>query len=1102
MLKSLNLLFFFQFRTKKGKDDENIQEDSADTPRSFSDNTSQQTSTIPVAGVTNDNSTGPAASEASFADTTIPTPTIIAPPVASTVTASPPVPISDIISSTPVVATAQEKQNKHTLPSNNVIPPSTEPKTNNDTMDSSKSSVTPAPEADKSGKPQRTDGKFNDAPPRPATLSYLLHAASLHDSGRVAFLGSSSNMSLLLEPQGYDTYHFPLPEEISGTSSRLNEMDNEEIEILKFRGAFLLPPRDLCDDIVEAYFEKIHPTIPLVNRTQFMRRYNDPSNPPSLLLLQAILLAGSRVCRNPALLDSTGSSELASLTFYKRVKALYDANYETDRIAIVQSLVLMGWWWEGPEDVTRNSFYWTRVALSVAQGFGLHRSVEKTSMALVDKRMWKRIWWSLFLRDRSAAVALGRPVLINLEDSDVPMITEEDFNEDEPGMPSPYPPNRIHSLFFIHSVKLSEIMGFVLRQHFSVDAENMRRRNKVPSVSHCDMAMVAWMQNLPEELKYKVRDNANHNFFKALLHAQYYTILCLVHRSNILHENSAHSPYPSWGIAFQAAHMIAKIMENMLDYDEPRDCPAFYVYTLFSAMIMLIYQTESPIPAVVESARKALAICFRALKELGRTWLVGRMVLKLFHQLNENKSLRDHFVRSARGASGSSGQRSSRKRDAARQTTKNSTATPITTPATAAQSSVHVPPTAATSSTATATTTATAPALAVPQQPPTATNSAAPTSRGKRKLETQGPNATYPSKASKSKSSLAAPINSVDQGVADLNSQPGSNTTWTSFDGNSGSKSSPAAAGANHVSTPPVGAAAPMKAVSQSSNNAHRKPYNLLSGEHQPASPDFAFVTNTPPQAATFYENFQPSQLFPEPQDSSDGGASVAGPGGTAVETMALGATSNINVSGSGPGTIDSTAGPGVKSIDNDMLLGNSGSLSGFVYDQAGLTNNLPPNVGTSVSPSDYNSSDYNKSSPRDDLGLNGLAGLAGLSGFGGSFSQGHNGRNPGNGSNGSGGNGFWNGSGPSFGAGIGGGGSNGGSTGGFGAPSSLNLGDWYTYLVSTFPGVEDVEGGTPATFNNTTHSTTAPSSTTVPDSGVLLKAETGSDENESKKID
>jgi hypothetical protein len=37
------------------------------------------------------------------------------------------------------------------------------------------------------------------------------------------------------------------------------------------------------------------------------------------------------------------------MTFYKRAKALYDANYEDDRVTIVQALILMGWYWEGPE---------------------------------------------------------------------------------------------------------------------------------------------------------------------------------------------------------------------------------------------------------------------------------------------------------------------------------------------------------------------------------------------------------------------------------------------------------------------------------------------------------------------------------------------------------------------------------------------------------------------------------------------------------------------------------------------------------------------------------------------------------------------------------
>jgi hypothetical protein len=92
-------------------------------------------------------------------------------------------------------------------------------------------------------------------------------------------------------------------------------------------------------------------------------------------------------------MDATGSTTPAAMTFYKRAKALYDANYEDDRITIVQALILMGWYWEGPEgktskkalefadygrsniaaDVTKNVFYWTRVAIVVAQGAGMHR---------------------------------------------------------------------------------------------------------------------------------------------------------------------------------------------------------------------------------------------------------------------------------------------------------------------------------------------------------------------------------------------------------------------------------------------------------------------------------------------------------------------------------------------------------------------------------------------------------------------------------------------------------------------------------------------------------------------------------------------------------
>lgn len=474
--------------------------------------------------------------------------------------------------------------------------------------------------------------------------------APITEAGRVAFLGESSNLTLLVhDRQGAsDVVHYPLPENVRGSRARLTELDNIEIDILHQRGAFLLPPRSLCDELIESYFKWVHPIVPVINKTRFMRQYRDQKNPPSLLLLQAVLLAGSRVCNNPQLMDANGSTTPAALTFYKRAKALYDANYEDDRVTIVQALLLMGWYWEGPEDVTKNVFYWSRVAIIVAQGSGMHRSVEASQLSKADKRLWKRIWWTLFTRDRSVAVALGRPCNINLDDSDVEMLTEDDFIEDEPENASGFNPDPIHVQFFLQYVKLCEIMGLVLSQQYSV-ASKGRRQNAI-DLTHSDMALADWLQNCPKLVYWEM---PRHHFWSALLHSNYYTTLCLLHRAHMPPNNtnaarfSDDTSYPSRNIAFQAAGMITSIIENLSAHNELRYCPAFVVYSLFSALIMHVYQMRSPIPSIQQVTQARIRTCMEALKEVSRVWLVGKMVYTLFESILGNKVLEERLQKAA-----------------------------------------------------------------------------------------------------------------------------------------------------------------------------------------------------------------------------------------------------------------------------------------------------------------------------------------------------------------------------------------------------------------------------------------------------------------------
>lgn len=478
--------------------------------------------------------------------------------------------------------------------------------------------------------------------------------APIKEAGRVAYLGESSNLSLLVQDRhgSSDVVHYPLPENVRGARARINELDNVEIDVLHQRGAFLLPPRQLCDELVDAYFTWIAPVVPVINRSKFMRRYRDSKNPPSLLLLQAILLAGSRVCNNPQLMDANGSTTPAAMTFYKRAKALYDANYEDDRVTIVQALILMGWYWEGPEDVTKNVFYWSRVAVIVAQGSGMHRSVEGSQLSKADKRLWKRIWWTLFTRDRSVAVALGRPVSINIEDSDVEMVSEDDFIDDEPDRPAEYPADPIHVQFFLNYVKLCEIMGLVLSQQYSV-ASKLRRNNAL-DLTHSDMALADWLQNCPPEVRWEPQ---RHHFWSALLHANYYTTLCLLHRAHMPPAGSPSSrdnqgypeetAYPSRSIAYQAAGMITSIVEALQAHDQLRYAPAFIVYSLFSALIMHVYQMRSANQLIVTATQQRLTSCMNALKDVSKVWLVAKMVHTLFESILGNKILEDRLQKAA-----------------------------------------------------------------------------------------------------------------------------------------------------------------------------------------------------------------------------------------------------------------------------------------------------------------------------------------------------------------------------------------------------------------------------------------------------------------------
>jgi hypothetical protein len=110
---------------------------------------------------------------------------------------------------------------------------------------------------------------------------------------------------------------------------------------------------------------------------------------------------------------------------------------------------------------------------------------------------------------------------IDLEDSDVEMVSEEDFiNEDGSR------PRAIHVQFFLQYVQLSQVMDRIIIENYS--ANTRLRKSDSSAFTQCDLALTEWLKNCPRALSW---NPPHYNFWPAYLQCVYHTAVCLLYRS-------------------------------------------------------------------------------------------------------------------------------------------------------------------------------------------------------------------------------------------------------------------------------------------------------------------------------------------------------------------------------------------------------------------------------------------------------------------------------------------------------------------------------------------------------------------------------------------
>ena len=428
------------------------------------------------------------------------------------------------------------------------------------------------------------------------------------------------------------------------------------MEYLQKKGALTLPDTGLRNELLRSYAQYVHPYMPLLDLKDFLApiEKNDGNNTISLLLFHAVMFAGTAYI-DMRFLHAQGfeNRKAARKVFFQRARLLYDFDYEIDRITLVQALLLMTYWYETPDD-QKDTWHWMGVSISLAQTIGLHRDPAKSSMDIKRQKLWKRIWWSCFMRDRLIALGMRRPTRIKHEDCDVPMLVEDDFEiEGLPaelvrmlgGCPAVRDTAKRTTLakLCIETAKLCLCISHVLSAQYSVLSHKFgstvettmmlvpkKAAAETCEVMQCNAELEQWYEQLDPNLRYfvpgtKERTNTNDgeviNLHRALLNMVHLTTSSALHRPQVIPS----APNLSFAADLQdlsrkkvreAATEITEIARDLYSSDLVRYLPTTGVTVLLPAVIIHLLDIKSADPIVRNTSLRRFYQCMQVLQRL------------------------------------------------------------------------------------------------------------------------------------------------------------------------------------------------------------------------------------------------------------------------------------------------------------------------------------------------------------------------------------------------------------------------------------------------------------------------------------------------------
>ncbi|KAG1892702.1 fungal-specific transcription factor domain-containing protein [Suillus subluteus] len=491
-------------------------------------------------------------------------------------------------------------------------------------------------------------------------VSEYLGQLALDEHGHMRWIGGSSTMSLIQSFRTLTTSPLhrvsPMEEDPRAPGPSVNKLYFPasvffgKVHALPGAEEVEYPDEDLCDKLVETYFERLHFLMPILDKPSFMPRYKQlmakrddidfiQAEASFISVVFAVFACAAHLVNDPRLTCENPDDGGTGMIYYERALILHYISHASIQVSHVQCFILMSSFLCSVNCLPQA---WLLVgqAVRTAQDLGLHRSPRRLAISTTDKETRRKIWWSVYCLDRMLALALGRPLGIEDSDCDVEIpvaVDDENLADYFAGVnfPQKYPSLMTGAIAL---TTLYQIAGRVLRQVYAIDnckdvLDQERRIELQRAVEELDDELNKWCDDLPATFRNEAVTD-KHVSMGAVLCSHYYSVLTTLHR-NFLPIKRDQAVLPkSTARAVSSARSCIRLAPSINNVVPPSHHLAFFIQHLFSsAVIVLLYAMHCSNTRAAAIAMDEAKSCLTALESWEGHWPGARKCKELLAEL-------------------------------------------------------------------------------------------------------------------------------------------------------------------------------------------------------------------------------------------------------------------------------------------------------------------------------------------------------------------------------------------------------------------------------------------------------------------------------------